>query len=430
MHIQRLNMENFRAATSLELTLHKDINVFVGVNGAGKTTCLDATAILLSWLTNRIKNIAASGQQILESDIQNTASHAFIGLSLVDYQTEYGWTLGKTKKGRAKTASYLIDTKEYASHIQEQIENTQENTNIPLFVYYPINRVVHDIPLRIRKDHTFDIIDAYDNALTSGANFRTFFEWFRMREDLENESFRPFYHSEIILIGKSLRVKNLPTDTQLQTVRNALEIFMPDFSELHIQRNPLRMVVMKEGKEVYVNQLSDGEKCLLALIGDLARRLAIANPKRENPLHGEGVILIDEIDLHLHPKWQRMIIPNLLETFPNCQFLISTHSPHVLTHVQAEKVFMLDIDEDGMKYENPRHLYGKTSERILEDYMGLETTRPDEINDDLNAIFTQIQEKKLKEAGRNIKKLQEEIGDDPDLTKARVLIKRMEIIGK
>jgi predicted ATP-binding protein involved in virulence len=62
--------------------------------------------------------------------------------------------------------------------------------NLPVFVYYPVNRAVLDIPLRIREKHRFDLLSAYDESLTSGANFRTFFEWFREREDLENENLR------------------------------------------------------------------------------------------------------------------------------------------------------------------------------------------------------------------------------------------------
>ena len=104
-------------------------------------------------------------------------------------------------------------------------------------------------------------------------------------------------------------------DLQLEAVRNALSSFMPDFKNLTVRRNPLRMEVVKEGKHLMINQLSDGEKCLMALIGDLARRMAILNPSRANPLKGDGIILIDEIDLHLHPKWQRMAITKLVRAY-------------------------------------------------------------------------------------------------------------------
>jgi predicted ATP-binding protein involved in virulence len=159
--------------------------------------------------------------------------------------------------------------------------------------------------------------------------------------------------------------------------------------------------------------------------------LAIINPIRDNPLDGEGIILIDEIDLHLHPKWQRMIVTKLREVFPNCQFLVSTHSPHVMTHVQPESLFLLSMTSDaGMVCERPSECYGKTVERILEDLMGLDTTRPDPVNLTLKQIFQQIDEGQLDQARATIAQLQNRIGDDPELSKAAVMAKRKELIGK
>ena len=108
----------------------------------------------------------------------------------------------------------------------------------------------------------------------------------------------------------------------MEAVRETIKRFLPDFTNLSVRRNPLRMEVTKKNKIVTVNQLSDGEKCLIAMLGDLARRMAIANPQNPYPLTGTGVIIIDEIDLHLHPQWQRFVVPKLLEVFPNCQFFI------------------------------------------------------------------------------------------------------------
>ena len=219
-------------------------------------------------------------------------------------------------------------------------------------------------------------------------------------------------------------------DIQLKAVRDALNRFLPEFENLTVRRNPLRMEITKHGRQFTVNQLSDGQKCLIALVGDLARRMAMANPIGENPLEGNGIVLIDEVDLHLHPKWQRMIVSKFREVFPNCQFLISTHSPHVITHVQPENLFLLHETEDGIEVDRPIESYGKNVDRVLEDLMGLETTRPDAVNVKLRVIFETIDAGELKEAGRLIQELKKEIGEDPELVKARVLIRRREIIGR
>ena len=453
MKIAKLNLKNFRDAQALSLELNPKLNVFVGVNGSGKSTVLDAIAIMLSWPTNRIIRSGASGKQITENDITNGKSSSSIQLSSeIDGKT-IEWKLSKNRKGHvaSEDKSNLLDLKDYATEIQKRISETSEKVSIPLFVYYPVNRAVLEIPLRIRGQHKFDLFTAHDNALTSGANFRTFFEWFRVREDLENEKFRNNlnlkvetflerikeikdfgneYFGENQNVTPKLIDHQFHNDTQLNAVRNALSKIIPNFSNLTVRRSPLRMEVEKNGKRLTVNQLSGGELNLIAMIGDLARRMAIANPDSNKPLEGYGIILIDEIDLHLHPKWQRTIVPKLLEVFPNCQFIISTHSPHVINSVQPDNLFLLKQTDTGIVADKPSESYGKNVDRVLEDLMGLKTTRPDEVDFELHSIFEAINAGELKKAQEIIAKLEQKIGADPELVKAGVLIKRRELIGK
>ncbi len=425
MFIQSIQLQNFRSVSSLTIKLSERLNVFAGINGAGKSTILDATAILLSWLANRIKTAGASGRPIKESDIQNNSSSSVLSADLSDESVIVQLGTSKTRPGMSKKEKSfdLSGLNEKIKQFQKDITENNGKTNLPLLAYYPVHRAVLDIPLRIRNQHSFSILETYDESLTSGANFRTFFEWFRNQEDIENENRR--------YINSLIPPENFEfPDKQLEAVRNALSIFMPNFKNWTVRRRPLQMEVDKDGQTLIVNQLSDGEKCLMAMVGDIARRMALANPLLDNPLHGDGIVLIDEVDLHLHPLWQRMMIPRLLETFPNCQFLISTHSPHVLTHVQPQNIFMLHTEDGKFICEHPQESYGKTSERILEDLMGLETTRPDIVKNALKALFVRLQKGDIEQAKNDIKLLQQEIGEDPELVKAQVLIKRKELIGK
>jgi predicted ATP-binding protein involved in virulence len=95
------------------------------------------------------------------------------------------------------------------------------------------------------------------------------------------------------------------------------------------------------------------------MVGDLARRLAIANPGLKNPLYGFGVVLIDEIELHLHPKWQREIIPALTRTFPHCQFIVTTHSPQVVGEIKPQGIYILEKTENGIIVQRPQSSYGR-----------------------------------------------------------------------
>ena len=189
------------------------------------------------------------------------------------------------------------------------------------------------------------------------------------------------------------------------------------------------MLVDKNGETFNLEQLSDGEKNLIALVGDIARRLSIANPNSNKPLEGDGIILIDEVDLHLHPAWQRLIIPKLTELFPNCQFFITTHSPQVLSHVKPENIFLLKNENNKLTYSEPTESYGKNSDRILEDILGVDA-RPKKEKEALRKIYELIQSNKIEYAKKYIEELESQIGEDSELVKARVLIKRKEIIGK
>ncbi|WP_291322860.1 AAA family ATPase [Desulfonatronospira sp.] len=427
MNIKKMHLSNFRGAQALDLDFQERLNIFVGVNGSGKSTVLDAAALLLSWLANRIKSTGSSGRPITESDILNGTSVSTLEITCKINKQDVRWKMVKVRKGhtRIKTRSYFSELNELTEEIKEQITVEKEKTNLPVLAYYPVNRAVLDIPLRIKSRHRFNLLAAYDDSLTGAANFRTFFEWFREREDLENEA--RVHSAELeTLYDQQLSYP----DVQLESVRKALNMFMPEFTDLTVRRSPLRMEVKKDGYTLIVDQLSDGEKCLMAMVGDLARRMAIANPDMENPLEGQGVVLIDEIDLHLHPKWQRLIVPRLLEAFPNCQFVISTHSPHVLTHVKPDNIFLLSLDKEGISAKKPTESYGKNVDRILEDIMGLETTRPSQVTSDINQLYKDINANRIDLAREKIARLHSEIGNDPELIKASVLIKRKELIGK
>lgn len=426
MMINRLRLNGFRGIREMELEFSEHVNVLVGVNGAGKSSVLDAIAILLSWFPARIRHSSGSGRKIKGLDINNRTHQTIITIDVSVERNDISWTLAKTKRGRIGEGvkSNLAAMAQIVKDYQRDIQQAENNCALPLLVYYPINRAVLDIPLRIRSKHEFEVLEAYDDSFTSGSNFRTFFEWFRNREDLENEN-RKYRNSFVPLRPKGWQYP----DPQLEIVRKAFNQLLPEFGEVTVRRNPLRMTVNKNNEELRIDQLSDGEKCLMAMVGDLARRLAISNPDADNALNGRGIVLIDEIDLHLHPAWQRMVISNLHKTFPNCQFIVSTHSPQIISHVDAESLFLLFQTSDGIKYSRANESYGKNTDRILEDLMGVDA-RPPEIKRELNELYQVIERGELERAKLTIANMKKEIGDDPELTKAGVLIRRKELIGK
>lgn len=422
MIVKTLALSDFRSADHVvfdgEHAFDPRMNVFYGDNGAGKSTLLDALAIALSWVSAKVRTLGSSGAGIKESDIRNNEFSTELAITASHAENDYAWTFRKVLKGVA-LAPEKSDYSGAAELAKVIVANVQTDGGLPVLVAYPVTRAVLDIPLKIKSKHQFEAFNAYDEAFSGAANFRVFFEWFRNREDIENQSARDN--------GGVIR-----KDRQIEAVRRAIEAFLPGITDLRIMRDPsLHMQAKKHGNALHVDQLSDGEKCLLAMVGDLARRLAIANSGNENdPLQGSGVVLIDEVDLHLHPSWQRDIVPRLLDTFPKCQFFLSTHSPLVLNNVHPNNLFLVRDEGGRMAVSRPRSSFGKSVGIVLEDMMRLDTTIPDVVARPLKDVFEAISKNELDVARGKIAGLREMGYDDPELSRAEVLIRRHEVLGK
>lgn len=415
MRLKKFKAAGFRGLDPLELSFDAGrIFALVGVNGAGKTSLLDGIAVVLSRLEARIRTSHGRGRELKEDDVRTGEKRAALAVEVEWQGQTTNWGVEKVKWPMPPTngAAYEAATT-LAEEIRARIERN-ESSSVPLLVFYPVNRSVVDIPLRIRKPHTFDQRAAYEDALSgASADFRRFFEWFRDREDYEREI---------------REEKPSHQDPQLAAVRRAIEALVPGFRRLRVKRQPLRMLVDKDGQELAVNQLSDGEKCLLAMVGDLARRLALANPGLADPLQGEGIVLIDEIELHLHPVWQRNVIGALGETFPGCQFIVTTHSPAVLGHLDRNCVFLLT--RDPARPVEVLTTLGQDANRLLEDVFGV-ASRPLVFEVKLGQLFAAIEEDQLETARYLVEELRRVYEDrEPELVRAEAYIRRKEILGR
>lgn len=424
MKVKRLHLENFRGFKDATIDFSDRVNVLVGVNGAGKTTALEAIAsILYHCFSGFLSIFVTKGLKFTEYDIRLSSDEASLDLSLILFGECFDISSSFKKNFGPFNISNKPDKwKEFEFKIHDDL-STGRAMNLPLPLFYNVLRSVVDVPLEIEKSQNKDKSASYIEALShrSGeADFKLFFEWFRNREDLENENLKNK--------DSDFKPDNWQyPDRQLQAVRSAITGMMPVFSDLQVRRSPLRMAVKKNGKEFRIEQLSDGEKCLLAMVGDLARRLAIANPGLEDPLKGEGVVLIDEIELHLHPRWQRMIIPKLLETFKGCQFIVSTHSPQVLSEVRPEDIHLLHQDEETgeITCSKPKQSYGLDSSEILEKLMG-SRRRNAVVDEKITDIFRLIDQDNFEAARTEIRLLKVELRDSiPDIIRAETMIEML-----
>ena len=312
---------------------------------------------------------------------------------------------------------YLETEEEYENDDTEtpQKEFTLNNENIPVYVFYGVDRY-NEKTRKLRRRYTGAAgkLDAWrDSAFGGVINFRLFFEWFRGRQEYEN----------------SIRVETPNAeDPQLHAVKKAILNALGDgFSEIRVKvtEEDAELIVIKKELELAFYQLSEGEKSVIALVGDLSRRLAIANPKRENPLEGDGIVLIDEIDLHLHPKWQEKIFPALQNTFPNIQFIVSTHAPKVLESVD-ENIQVIRLHEDAETHlvlaEPMEPMNGWDVNTILEDYMDTEVYNR-KTTELLEQINVYLNEKAYDEAEKLVNKLAWMTSEEnTKVVRARILI--------
>jgi predicted ATP-binding protein involved in virulence len=405
MQIKNIQIQNFRGIRELTLELNPKLNVFIGINGSGKSSILDAIAMTFSR-----SPVFSDGNPlpVAAKDIQQGAEAISVKMSCsaLDSDSEYVVSMRYSESHQASDTISGAEERDGHNGIQLQRQKILDNADLtisfPIVVYYPTNRAFLDIPERIRGFRPIaNQLDALEGALHNALDFRSFIGRLRESshacdENAEQDTFSYWYCS------------------QQTAVQDALASIVAGFSSLRVEQKPFNIVIDKNGRSLGLSQLSDGEKCVIALAGDLAQRLAIANPDIGNPLTGDGVVLIDEIDLHLHPQWQRMILPKLTETFPNCQFIVSTHSPQVLGEIRSENVFILIDGENGVEQRKPSYeIFGQTSDVLLKDIMDT-SERDNNVQDNVDKILLAIERNNIDEARQEWHKLKKTAADIPE----------------
>ena len=356
MKLASVEIENFRAIEKLTLALDPRLTVLHGPNAHGKTSVLGAIAAGLGAVPYLLSGVFERG--FLDTDLRVGALDLRVALTTVD---GVSWS-GTVTKGQP-ARGYTSALKDKADEIFSDC-NAGRPVELPIVAFYDTDRVIFDLTERwsdFKKE--FTRYDAFDGALSSRTHFQGIFEWFYFKE---NEELRE--QRERRDFGYQLG--------DLSSVRQAISSMLGDVSEPHMEMEPPRFMVTIEtggkSEKLALDQLSGGYRAVLALAADLAWRMAQGNPHLDNPLESEAIVLIDEVDLHLHPSWQQRILDDLTRTFPNAQFIVSTHSPQVLTTVRPEHIVELYREKDGSVVAGSpaSATYGAEAGDVLSSVMG------------------------------------------------------------
>ena len=330
MKLASVEIENFRAIEKLDLALDPRLTVLHGANAHGKTSVLGAIAAGLGAIPDQLSGVFEKG--FLDTDLRVGALDLRVALTTID-GISWSGTITRGQPARGYTSALKDKADEIFSDCNEG-----RPVEFPIVAFYDTDRVIFDLTERwsdFKKE--FTRYDAFKGALSSRTNFQGIFEWFYFKE---NEELRE--QRERRDFGYQLR--------DLSSVRHAISSMLGDVSEPHMEMDPPRFMVTietaRKSEKLALDQLSGGYRAVLALAADLAWRMAQGNPHLDNPLESEAIVLVDEVDLHLHPSWQQRILDDLTRTFPNTQFIVSTHSPQVLTTVRPAQIVELRR-EDG-----------------------------------------------------------------------------------
>lgn len=358
MRIRELTLRNFRVFGDPPPFRFADrFTVVAGINGRGKTALLDGLALLSSRFLPLVSPARSGYRTMSPSELHMDAAAAELSMKVNCARIPLEYKLTYTREGRRLTPSKL------PASVKREVRNaygdpSRADDAAPLAVYYTTDRAGYRLPKKLPTEVPRGQAAAYAGALFNRTvNFRDFMARYRSAKVLDAEARQADPH----FLG----------DRAVAAISEALTAFLGGFSNLRVETDPLRLLVDKEGEPRDLSQLSDGERSFLALVCDLGRRLALANPMLDNPLQGAGVVFIDELELHLHPKWQREVSEKLRATFPNIQFIATTHSPFVIQSLRPGELINLDPEEFA-EYAD------KSIEDIAEDVMGVELPQKSE----------------------------------------------------
>lgn len=456
MKLKRLTLANFRGFDQIDFNFEDDVTVIAGVNGVGKSGVLNALTSALSLALPKFTASKEAALGLNDTDVQSgkpglsvavtlrlDSANVIIDLTrvapldagkarvLLKRRDDLRFTTRETKKGSKEEqdindeirrieiqldqasdiAVVRILPDDASTDVDELVAATKSKSMQPLAVLYTTSRFLSRLPPLLPKTKKLEPSMAYDKALNQlEVSLNDFANWYR-----------------VVAVEAAPATKN----RLFQQLEQAIKKFLPEVSNLMLHEGrPPRFSVTKSGNTLFLEQLSDGERGLLALVFDLARRLALANPDSDDPIaEGVALVLIDEVELHLHPSWQRRVLRLLQSTFSQCQFIVTTHSPQVIGQVRPEKLKLLHFDESQKVVRaDAAQSFGMDSSWILQNIMAV-PARDFETEQRLSAIYQAIDTDRLDVARALAEDLRADIGDFPDLQEAIALLDRFALLG-
>jgi len=388
-HLQNLKLENFRCFDSLEVEFDRYLTVLVADNGVGKTTVLDAAGIALSAFVGAFHNgkrtgivrddvrLAVMRGEILQMEVQFPSVLTCDGV-FNDIPVE--WQRRMNTPHSYNTYKEAKDIISIGEELQAQVadESLQNKPVLPVIAYYGTGRLWNQKKMTKNKSFNAEFYNrtaGYLDCVDPSSSYKYFVDWFRYtskaHRDLRDQNEERF----------GVRGLEMPTPyaALLEVVSKAVETCLAHAGWRRFRYSSIHEAPVIEHSEyglLTVGQLSDGLRSMVAMVADLAYRAAQLNAqfKGEAALKTPGIVLIDEVDMHLHPDWQQQVLQQLRQAFPLFQFIVTTHSPQVLSMIHSRNIRLLGKNSEGqyLAAQPVAQSYGRSNADVLQSVMHIE----------------------------------------------------------
>ena len=413
MKVTSLKLANLRSIRSAEFRFQPGFNLVVGVNGVGKSSVLEALSVCLSAFVKQANGLRMRAGSFATNDIRVGANGLNVECGSQIGSVEHRYLIHRPretsvpqqrKAGQPREQVHATPAKSSFLGRPPQVVTDWQTEGRPLAVLFSTNRAVPSRRAPSKRVAAGGTDAAFGEALTS--------------RELRLSEIAAWMHAQ-----EALRSERASAAVTLRALEDTVHLFLEGYTGLRVDDGDRELLIDREDSTVAVMHMSDGERGTLALVLDLTRRLVLANPEMDNPVaEAEAVVLIDEIDLHLHPSWQRAIIHKLTSTFPRCQFIATTHSPQVIGEVEHDRIHIMTSGE----VYSPTHSFGIDSSRVLDEIMDAES-RTKEAQNLLSKVSGAIDKQRYAEARELLAGIADLLGEtDPEVTRIQTLLDFLE----